>query len=203
MKKQHWEDYEDFQDDEGARGGFIKSKSRDNRQRDREKERRRIARSANTFKDRDWQEFDNADLEMCREEVSAWEKQYVTSQPAPPPKAVRTEPKWQPTSPPAPKKMTPSQPPVDPQQPTKAFSGIVFGPNTHTIKGNQIDFDRVVSIEKVENTHNDRLTFGIKFTFVGKKGASRIAWFNQNVRERDAAFDAEYAFWCALKENLE
>ena len=28
MKKQHWEDYEDFQDDEGARGGFIKSKIR-------------------------------------------------------------------------------------------------------------------------------------------------------------------------------
>ena len=91
---------------------------------------------------------------------------------------------------------------AEPQQP-RAFTGIVFGPNTHVIKGNQIDFDRVVSIEKVENTHNDRLTFGIKFTFVGKKGASRIAWFNQNVRERDAAFEAEYAFWCALKENLE
>ena len=92
MKKQHWEDYEDFQDDEGARGGFIKSKSRDSRQRDREKERRRIARSANTFRDRDWQDFDNEDLEMCREEVSTWEKQYVTTQPTPPPKAVHKQP---------------------------------------------------------------------------------------------------------------
>lgn len=194
MKKQHWEDYEDFQDDEGARGGFIKSKSRDSRQRDREKERRRIARSANTFRDRDWQDFDNEDLEMCREEVSTWEKQYVTTQSTPPPKAVHKQP--------APQRAPQSQPVAEPQQ-ARAFSGIVFGPNTHVIKGNQIDFDRVVSIEKVENTHNDRLTFGIKFTFVGKKGASRIAWFNQNVRERDAAFEAEYAFWCALKENLE
>lgn len=73
------------------------------------------------------------------------------------------------------------------------------GPNIHTIKNNIIDFDRVVSIEKVEGEYNGKMTYGIKFIFTGKKGSFRVAWFNKNVKERDSVYDTEVAFWQSLK----
>ena len=76
-----------------------------------------------------------------------------------------------------------------------------FGVNSHEVKGNMIDFDRVENIEKVENEHNGHLTYGVKFLFTGKKGSSRVVWFNQNVRERDAIYNKEYGFWKNLNLN--
>lgn len=83
---------------------------------------------------------------------------------------------------------------------TTAGTGLPpMGPNTHTIRGNMIDFDRVAAIEKVESEYNGRQTYGIKFLFVGNRGTFRVAWFNQNVRERDNVFNNEYAFWYKIK----
>lgn len=88
-----------------------------------------------------------------------------------------------------------------PESGTPAVGTKIFtpGPNTHTIKGNIIDFDRVANVEKVENERNGRLTYGIKFLFQGKKGSFRIAWFNQNIKERDRVFENEYNFWISIK----
>ena len=80
-------------------------------------------------------------------------------------------------------------------------SEITWGPNTHEIKGNKIDFDRIENVEKVENEFNGRRTFGIKFSFSGKKGLSRTIWFNQNERERDSVYNSEYAFWRQIKKK--
>lgn len=78
-------------------------------------------------------------------------------------------------------------------------SRFVPGPNTHTIKGNVIDFDRLASIDKVERDHNGVRTYGIKFTFAGTRGLYRLAWFNVNSRERDRVYNEEYAFWAKAK----
>lgn len=88
-----------------------------------------------------------------------------------------------------------------PQIPQKPPTQITFGPNTHDVKGATIDFDRVENIEKVENEYNGRLTYGVKFLFTGKKGSSRVVWFSQNVRERDAVYNKEYGFWKNLNLN--
>lgn len=75
------------------------------------------------------------------------------------------------------------------------------GPNSHEIKGNMIDFDRVADIQKIENEYNGRNTYGIKFLFMGKKGLSRVIWFNQNIRERDRIFEEETSYWSSIKNN--
>ena len=82
------------------------------------------------------------------------------------------------------------------------------GANTHTIKGNIINFDRVINMIKVENERDGRLTYGIKFVFQSSNAnreLSRIAWFNINMRERDRVFDEKQEFWNSIlrtrKEN--
>lgn len=94
----------------------------------------------------------------------------------------------------------PSQPKSQPQYSQQPVRQFVPGPNTHTVKNNVIDFDRVASIEKVESEHNGIQTYGIKFTFTGKRSTFRIAWFNRNSRERDSVYNAEYAFWKSLSD---
>ena len=78
-----------------------------------------------------------------------------------------------------------------------------FGVNSHEVKGNMIDFDRVENIEKIENTYNGRQTYGIKFLFTGKKGLFKTIWFNQNARERDSVFNREFGFWKNLQNKKE
>lgn len=80
-------------------------------------------------------------------------------------------------------------------------SGFVFGPNTRTIKGVQIDMDRVDRIECIENDFKGRTTYGILFVFTGNKGLERKIWFNQNLRERDGVYATEYMFWVRLKRG--
>ena len=75
---------------------------------------------------------------------------------------------------------------------------------THIIKGNQINFDRVIDVVKVENEHEGKRTFGIKFIFRGsseKRELARIAWFNINQKERDRVFVAETNFWHSLQQQ--
>ncbi len=86
-------------------------------------------------------------------------------------------------------------------QTTPSVPKFTFGPNSHEVKGNMIDFDRVVDIQKTEAEHNGHNTFGIKFLFAGKKGLYRIAWFNWNVKERDKVYDTEYAYWTSLRNS--
>lgn len=77
---------------------------------------------------------------------------------------------------------------------------ITYGPNTHTIRNNQIDFDRVLDIQKTEGVYNGHLTFGITFFFKGKKRSSRTVWFSTNERERDSVYNTEVGFWKSLQK---
>ena len=104
---------------------------------------------------------------------------------------------------PAPVQPQPQPQAPRPQRPKGSLPNtdlFVPGPNTHTIKGNVIDFDRVASIDKVDAPHDGHTTYGIKFLFTGKKGSFRMVWFNQNARERDAVYNREYAFWKSLSQ---
>ena len=98
-----------------------------------------------------------------------------------------------------------AQEPIAPQESpstaAKTPPNFTAGPNTHTIRGNVIDYDRVASMEKVEGEYNGKITYGIKFLFLGKKGSFRVAWFNQNMRERDNVFNNEFAFWHKIQIN--
>lgn len=75
---------------------------------------------------------------------------------------------------------------------------IVLGENTREIKGNKIDFDRLVNIEKIEGEFKGNQTFGIKFLFKGNKGLFRIIWYGRNIFERDHAYQEYYNFWKSL-----
>lgn len=74
--------------------------------------------------------------------------------------------------------------------------------NTRIVKGNEINYDRVIDMCKVENDHNGRMTYGIKFIFHGtnaQRELSRIAWFNVNQMERDRLYIQEQKFWQSLQ----
>ena len=74
------------------------------------------------------------------------------------------------------------------------------GPNTHLIRGVQINYDNVISIARVENMYNGNKTFGIKFIFKSKdNGAFRIIWFGQDENQRNELFAQETKFWASLK----
>lgn len=63
------------------------------------------------------------------------------------------------------------------------------------IKGNQIDFARLADIQKVDNTYNGQMTYGIKFVFKGKKGFFKTIWYNRNVNLRDEEYNSYTAYW--------
>lgn len=93
---------------------------------------------------------------------------------------------------------------VQPRQPQQPHSIPEPNETTHIIKGNQINFDRVIDVVKVENEHEGKRTFGIKFIFRGsseKRELARIAWFNINQKERDRVFVAETNFWHSLQQQ--
>lgn len=81
-----------------------------------------------------------------------------------------------------------------PQEPKK----FVPGPNTHSIKGIDIDLDRVDNMEKIESAPKGFTTYGIKFYFTGNKGLYRVIWYNTNKILRDKTWDVEYPFWKGL-----
>lgn len=93
------------------------------------------------------------------------------------------------------------QKPVQIEKPVQNQPSFVPGPNSHNVKNTIIDFDRVQNIEKVENEYNGKITYGIKFSFLGKKGLSRIVWFNNNFRERDSVYNHEFSFWKNLPQS--
>jgi len=74
-----------------------------------------------------------------------------------------------------------------------------FGPNTHELMGNKIDYDRVANLETIESEYKGKQTFGIKFTFKGKNASTRVIWYNQHQRERDMIFAQEYKFWLSVR----
>lgn len=69
------------------------------------------------------------------------------------------------------------------------------GEHVHLIKNVQINFDGVADIQKIQNTHNNVETYGIKFIFKSKNNTYRIIWFNQNEKERDDVFKSEFDYW--------
>jgi len=77
----------------------------------------------------------------------------------------------------------------------------VPGPNSHVIKGVIIDYDRVADMEKVDNQFNNKMTYGIKFTFKGNKGSTRTIWYNEKLKWRDSDFNKEYVYWVQIQEK--
>lgn len=75
---------------------------------------------------------------------------------------------------------------------------IVNSSFTHIIKNVRIDFSGVLDMQKIQNNYNGKDTYGIKFLFKSKNNTFKIIWFNQNIRERDAVFNSEFAFWRSL-----
>lgn len=190
MKRQNFDDYED---DEFGVGGYIKSKNRNARLRDREKEMRHGGRASRAEWAASFMEDEEDTLDIEKIEIQ-------TSRPEPLKKAQKKESQRLAQTPQKEKETSFSSSPVL-NSPAQSPSALTFGPNSHPVKGRTIDFDRVAAIEKVENTYNNKLTYGIKFTFMGKKGLSYTAWFNQNVRERDSSYETEFAFWNSLKNK--
>lgn len=189
MKRQNFNDYED---DEFGVGGYIKNKNRDARLRDREKEMRHGGRASRTEWAASFLEEDEGLLDIEKIEIHP---SHTESTKKPPKKESRESSSGslrEKGDAPSTNTFTPS---------TQTPSTLTFGPNSHPVRGRNIDFDRVTAIEKVENTHNNKLTYGIKFVFVGKKGLFYTAWFNQNIRERDATYETEFAFWNSLKNK--
>ena len=83
------------------------------------------------------------------------------------------------------------------KKPPRDFSGA----NVHTIKNVQINFDGVADMQKIQNTYNNKDTYGIKFLFKSKNNTFRIIWFNQNIRERDSVYNTEFAFWKKIESQ--
>lgn len=83
----------------------------------------------------------------------------------------------------------------------KHSTEFIPGPNSHTIKGVVIDYDRVLNMEKAENEFNGKITYGIKFLFKGNRGSSRTIWYNDKLKWRDSDFDKEYIYWVNVRDN--
>lgn len=178
--------FDDFDDE--YYGGFCKTYKH---KPFREKENKRGGQSRKRKRRDDWADSYFDDNEYGSEELLYEEFVAKTvDEPAP----VVDKPASRPATPP-PAKSSPSTPTAN-RAPFTAS-----GPNVHTIRGNVVDYDGVIGIEKVEGEYNNKTTYGIKFLFAGKKGSFRIAWFNQNMRERDGVFNSEFAFWHKLKSN--
>ena len=80
----------------------------------------------------------------------------------------------------------------------------VFTPNeeyTQEIKGYKIDFSRLSAIEKVDQEHEGKQTYGIRFVFAGKKGLYRIIWYNTNKKLRDKILEEKTAYWQTIFET--
>lgn len=74
-----------------------------------------------------------------------------------------------------------------------------FGPNTRSVNGINIDYDRVANMEKIESFFKGRQTYGIKYSF-RKAGSQCFVWFNANKKSRDDAYITEFAFWKGLQK---
>ncbi len=89
-----------------------------------------------------------------------------------------------------------------PSKPTqKSATEFIPGPNSHTIKGIIIDYDRVADMSKIEKEFNGKNTYGITFTFKGNRGSTRTIWYNDKLKWRDSDFDKEYVYWVKTREN--
>lgn len=87
--------------------------------------------------------------------------------------------------------------PQNPQKNTQ--KPLQFGPNTRSVNGINIDYDRVVNMEKIESFFKGRQTYGIKYSF-RKAGSQCFVWFNANKKSRDDAYVIEFAFWKGLQK---
>ena len=176
MKVKYYDEYDEYDDYEI--GGYKKMKhsnSKKEREKNQTKERRARRKEIDFLNEIENLYWDGPAEETCDTELAPKKASSEESAPLP----------------------VPEKPQLSNDSKTIAFD---MGPNTHTIKGNVIDFDRVADVEKVENEHRGKLTYGIKFLFSGKKGLSRIAWFNGNITERDRIYNKERSFWEQLQK---
>ncbi|MBO7732595.1 MAG: hypothetical protein J6S67_08575 [Methanobrevibacter sp.] len=181
MSRRRYDDYDDdeFYDDYSRKGRKKKHQQESERRRNRNQKAQYANEWEALYEDLykiDWPQDDNDnEVEEVIEEAAPIEKQ---------PEVI--------------------EPQVIAQTDSKTFgaSKTLTDPYTHTIKGNTINFARVINMVKVENEYNDKLTYGIKFIFKGSTEArefSRIAWFNINILERDRVFNTEHAFWISIQ----
>jgi len=170
-----WDDYDEFEDT----GGYTKLSKSDKRRQHELENVRRPKRGHRHSPTLDWEILDDPIPEPIESPVTPVES------PAEPPPSV-----------------TPPAVVFDPDATTFGTPKGLTDMNTRVVKGNEINYDRVVDMCKVENDHNGRLTYGIKFTFFGttaQRELSRIAWFNINQAERDRLYTQERKFWQSLQ----
>ena len=95
---------------------------------------------------------------------------------------------------PQPKKTITAPPPA----PVPSITEDPTKEHVQTIRGFAIDFDNVADIQKVDQEHNEKMTYGIKFLFTGKKGLFKIIWFNDNQKARDSVFSSKFRYWTSI-----
>ena len=172
------EDYSEYEEEYGdlGRGGFQKtSKTKKMKKEDKPKKDKH---TRNISSEEFWTMMENRSSEA---DFSVKRTKKETHTPS------TNTPKNRPTE----RKENTSQSP----QGEKKF---VPGPNTHTIRNYQIDFDRVFNITKVEGEYNGKKSFGVKFEFKGTKGLFRVVWFHSE-KDRDILYNEKYAFWASLE----
>ena len=172
-----WDDYEDL----GAQGGYTKLSKSSKRKQHELENIRRPKRGHHRAPMLDWEIIDDAAFEV--------EEAAPRVAPTPPPVECAPAPAAAPAD-------------FDPNATSFGVPKKLTELNTRTVKGNDINYDRVIDIRKIENDHNGRLTYGIKFVFRGtnaQRELSRIAWFNVNQTERDRLYTQELNFWQSLQ----
>jgi len=182
---QYYEDYEDYrpQDKHSSKQKSKKTKDKEERSRKKDKRSRHIDSLDGEFDDSFG--FEWPDLNLTDEKEQEEEREELPREEEAATAAVVEE----------------TVPPV----PTLKVLNLVAQSQIHTIKGNSIDFSKVVAMEPTERMWHNNMAYGIRFFFRGSdpaKDYSKIAWFNTNVAERDRVFDLEQSFWKSLQKNL-
>lgn len=183
---QYYEDYEDYRPREKHPPKAQKNK----KLKDREDNPRKKGKRSRRGEDRE-EDFDD-ELPFEWPDITFSDTEEKEEEPTPPPE------------PPAPPEIEEAkeEEAVPPPEPTEERVLPTF---THVVKGNAINFARVVAIEPIDRQWHERMVYGIKFSFrsnIPEKSYSKIAWFNTNLSERDRVLNVEFSYWESLQERV-
>lgn len=83
-------------------------------------------------------------------------------------------------------------------------SSFVPGPNTRPIRGIPIDFDRLSGISPTSgpSPKDGSPSYGILFSFKGRKGLSRTVWIGRSQAARDSLMGELTLFWRECESKL-
>lgn len=74
----------------------------------------------------------------------------------------------------------------------------VYGPHTMEFRTVKVDFDGVISISTLAEDYMGKPSYGLKFSFAGKNGASKTVWYRYK-DDRDADCTKAAAYFKSLK----